>query len=209
METDGIFQNASDIANSATQVNANPGDLRYVDQNGDGVINPDDRVNIGDPIPDLTMGLNIGFNVKNFDFTAYAFASVGNDMVRAYDRNEVRTNKTSYVLDRWTGPGTSEVYPRVNIGPNSNNVFSDFYVEDASYVRLQNVQLGYSLNNSITDQLGIRKLRFYVSVNNAFTLTEYNGYDPSASNGNPIGGGIDQGFYPVPRVYSAGLNFKF
>ena len=209
LETDGIFQNASDIANSATQVNANPGDLRYVDQNGDGVINQDDRVNIGDPIPDLTMGLNIGFNVKNFDFTAYAFASVGNDMVRAYDRNEIRTNKTSYVLDRWTGPGTSDVYPRVNIGPNSNNVFSDFYVEDASYIRLQNVQLGYSLNNSITDQLGIRKLRFYVSVNNAFTLTEYNGYDPSASNGNPIGGGIDQGFYPVPRVYSAGLNFKF
>ncbi|CAM4059696.1 SusC/RagA family TonB-linked outer membrane protein [Gillisia hiemivivida] len=209
LKSDGIFQNASDIASAATQSNANVGDLRYVDQNGDGLIDSDDRVNIGDPIPDLTMGLNIGFNYKNFDFIAYAFASVGNDMVRAYDRNEIRTNKTSFVLNRWTGPGTTDIYPRVNIGPNSNNQFSDFYVEDASYVRLQNVQVGYSLNNATTDQLGIRKLRFYVSVNNAFTLTEYNGYDPSASTGDPIGAGIDQGFYPVPRVYSAGLNFKF
>jgi len=209
LETDGIFQTAAEVAAGATQVNAHPGDIRYVDQNGDGVINGDDRVDIGDPIPDATMGLNIGFNYKNFDFTAYAFASVGNDMIRAYDRNEIRTNKTSYVLDRWTGPGTSNTYPRVNIGANSNNLLSDYFVEDASYVRLQNVQLGYSLNSDVTDQLGIQKLRFYVSVNNAFTLTEYKGYDPSASNGAPIGGGIDQGFYPVPRVYSAGLNFKF
>jgi len=209
LETDGIFQNDSEIANAATQADANVGDLRYVDQNGDGVINTSDRVNIGDPIPDVTMGLNIGMNYKNFDFTAYAFASIGNDMVRAYDRNEIRTNKTSFVLDRWTGPGTSNESPRVSIGPNSNITFSDFYVEDASYLRLQNVQIGYSLNPNITEELGINKLRFYLSVNNAFTLTEYNGYDPSASNGDPIGGGIDQGFYPVPRVYSVGLNLKF
>ena len=208
LQTNGIFQDVSEVA-ASSQTNANPGDLHFVDQNGDGTINSEDRVNIGDPIPDLTMGLNIGLNFKNFDFIAYAFASVGNDMVRAYDRNEIRTNKTSFVLNRWTGSGTSNTYPRVSTGANSNNTFSDFFVEDASYVRLQNVQLGYSLNSKVTDQLGIRKLRFYVSVNNAFTLTEYNGYDPSASNGNPIGGGIDQGFYPVPRVYSAGLNFKF
>jgi len=166
-------------------------------------------VNIGDPIPEVTMGLNIGMNYKNFDFTAYAFASIGNDMVRAYDRNEIRTNKTSFILDRWTGAGTSNTDPRVNIGPNSNITFSDYYVEDASYLRLQNVQVGYSLSPTITEQLSIDKLRFYVSVNNAFTLTEYNGYDPSASSGAPIGGGFDQGFYPVPRVYSAGLNLKF
>ena len=209
LQTDGIFQNAEEIASSATQVNAHPGDLKYVDQNGDGVINPDDRVDIGDPIPDATMGLNIGFNYKNFDFTAYAFASLGNDMIRAYDRNEIRTNKTSYVLDRWTGEGTSNTDPRVNIGANSNNLLSDYFVEDASYLRLQNVQLGYSLSNNVTDQLGIRKLRLYASVNNAFTLTEYKGYDPSASSGDPIGSGIDQGFYPVPRVYSVGMNFKF
>ncbi|APU68290.1 SusC/RagA family TonB-linked outer membrane protein [Christiangramia flava] len=209
LQTDGIFQNAEEVAAGPSQPNAHPGDLRYVDQNGDGVITPDDRVEIGDPIPDYTMGLNLGFNYKNFDFTAYAFASVGNDIVRAYDRNETRTNKTSYVLNRWTGEGTSNTYPRVNIGANYNSVFSDFYVEDGSYLRLQNVQLGYSLGENITEQLGIRKLRFYLAVNNAFTITDYKGYDPSASSGAPIGGGIDQGFYPVPRVYTAGLNFKF
>jgi TonB-dependent starch-binding outer membrane protein SusC len=209
LKTDGIFQSAAEIASSATQPNTSLGDLKYVDQNGDGKIDSNDRVYIGDPIPDVTMGLNLGVNVKNFDFVAYAFASLGNDIVRAYDRNETRTNKTSYVLDRWTGVNSTNTYPKVNVGPNSNNVFSDFYVEDGSYLRLQNVQLGYSLNENVTEQLGIRKLRFYVSVNNAFTLTEYNGYDPSASTGDPIGGGIDQGFYPVPRVYTAGLNFKF
>jgi TonB-linked SusC/RagA family outer membrane protein len=235
LKSDGIFQNASEVA-ASNQPNANPGDLRYIDQptepifednpnfdpndpesreqiivgyEVDGMIDSKDRVDIGDPIPDLTMGLNLGFNYKNFDFVAYAYASIGNEIVRAYDRNESRTNKTSFILDRWTGEGTSNYHPRVSTGTNTNTVFSDFYVEDGSYLRLQNVQFGYSLNKATTDQLGIGKLRFYVSVNNAFTLTEYNGYDPSASSGDPIGGGIDQGFYPVPRVYTAGLNFKF
>lgn len=208
LKTDGVFQNASEVA-ASSQPDANPGDLRYKDLNGDGFIDSNDRVEIGDPIPDLTMGLNFGLNYKNFDFVAYAYASIGNEIVRAYDRNESRTNKTSFILDRWTGEGTSNYHPRVSNGANTNRVFSDFFVEDGSYLRLQNVQLGYSLNKTTTDQLGIGQLRLYVSVNNAFTLTEYNGYDPSASSGDPIGGGIDQGFYPVPRVYTAGLNFKF
>lgn len=209
LETNGIFQTQDEVNNHATQANAAPGDIRFVDQNGDGLIDGNDRINIGDPIPDVTMGLNLGFNYKNFDFTAYAFASIGNDIVRNYERNQNLTNKTTYYLNRWTGPGTSNNFPRVTIGANSNTLFSDFYVEDGSYLRLQNIQLGYSLDSSITEQIGIRKLRFYLSVTNAFTLTEYSGYDPSASTGAPIGGGIDQGFYPVPRIYMAGLNFKF
>lgn len=209
LQTNGIFQSQDEVDAHATQTDATLGDLRYVDQNGDGVINGDDRVNLGDPIPDVTMGLNLGFNYKNFDFTAYAFASIGNDIIRAYDRNQNLTNKTNYVLDRWTGAGSTNSFPRVTTGPNSNLLFSDFYVEDGSYLRLQNVQLGYSLGNEVLDQLGIRKLRFYLAVSNLFTLTEYNGYDPSTSSGAPIGGGIDQGFYPVPRVYTAGMNFKF
>ena len=209
LQTNGIFQTQAEVDAHATQANAVPGDLRYVDQNGDGVIDGDDRVNIGDPIPDVTMGLNIGFNYKNFDFTAYAYASIGNDIVRAYDRNQNLTNKTNYVLNRWTGPGSTNTYPRVTIGPNSNLLFSDFYVEDGSYLRLQTVQFGYSLGNEVIEQLGISKLRFYVSIANALTLTKYQGFDPSATSGAPIGGGIDQGFYPVPRVYTAGLNFKF
>lgn len=209
LKTDGIFQNQAEVDAHATQANAAPGDWRYIDQNGDGLIDGDDRVNIGDPIPEVTMGLNIGFNYKNFDFTAYAFASIGNDIVRNYERNQPLTNKTLYYLDRWTGAGSTNEFPRVTIGANSNNLFSDFFVEDGSYLRLQNVQLGYSLDRNKLEKFHIRKLRFYVSVNNLFTLTKYSGYDPSASSGAPIGGGIDQGFYPVPRIYNLGLNFKF
>ena len=209
LETNGIFQTQDEIDNSAEQPNAAPGDIRYVDQNGDGVIDTDDRVNIGDPIPDFTMGMNFGFTYKNFDFNAYAFASLGNEIVRNYERNQPNTNRTNSYLGRWTGPGSTDSFPRVTIGANSNNLFSDFYVEDGSYLRLQNIQLGYTLDSDLIANTGVEKFRIYTSVNNAFTLTEYKGYDPSASSGAPIGGGIDQGFYPVPRVYMLGINLKF
>ncbi|SDS30485.1 TonB-dependent receptor [Gramella sp. MAR_2010_147] len=209
LETNGIFQNQDEVDSSAEQPNAAPGDIRYVDQNGDGIIDTEDRVNIGDPIPDFTMGMNLGFTFKNFDFNAYAFASLGNEIVRNYERNQPNTNRTNSYLGRWTGEGSTDSFPRVTIGANSNNLFSDFYVEDGSYLRLQNVQLGYTLDSDLIANTGVEKFRIYASVNNAFTLTEYKGYDPSASNGAPIGGGIDQGFYPVPRVYMLGINLKF
>lgn len=105
--------------------------------------------------------------------------------------------------------GTTDSFPRVTVGATSNNQFSDFFVEDGSYLRLQNVQVGYTLDSDLIANTGVEKFRVYASVNNAFTLTEYSGYDPSASNGAPIGGGIDQGFYPVPRIYMLGINLKF
>ena len=208
LQTDGIFQNAEEIANSA-QPNASPGDIRYVDNNPDGIIDSNDRVDIGNPIPDFTMGMNLGFTYKSFDFNAYAFASLGNDIVRNYERNQINTNRTNSFLGRWTGEGSTNSFPRVSTGANTNILFSDFYVEDGSYVRLQNVQLGYTLDSDLIANTGVEKFRVYASVNNAFTLTEYQGYDPSASSGAPIGGGIDQGFYPVPRVYMLGINLKF
>ncbi|MDR5591197.1 TonB-dependent receptor [Christiangramia sp. SM2212] len=209
LETNGIFQSQDEVNNSAQQTSALPGDIRYVDQNGDGIIDTDDRVNIGDPIPDLTMGMNFGFTYKSFDFNTYAYASLGNEIVRNYERNQPNTNRTNSYLGRWTGPSSTDSFPRVTTGANTNNLFSDFYVEDGSYLRLQNVQLGYTLNSDLIANTGVEKFRVYASVNNAFTLTEYKGYDPSASNGAPIGGGIDQGFYPVPRVYMLGINLKF
>ena len=209
LETNGIFQTQAEVDAAATQANAAPGDIRFVDQNGDGVIDSDDRTDIGDPIPDLTMGANIGFTFKNWDFNAYAFASLGNDIVRNFERNQPNTNRTNAFLGRWTGPGTTDSFPRVTVGATSNNQFSDFFVEDGSYLRLQNVQVGYTLDSDLIANTGVEKFRVYASVNNAFTLTEYSGYDPSASNGAPIGGGIDQGFYPVPRIYMLGINMKF
>ncbi|MBT8323999.1 MAG: SusC/RagA family protein, partial [Winogradskyella sp.] len=208
--TDGIFQTQAEV-NSYPTINSSvqPGDLRFVDINNDGVIDDNDRTNIGNPLPDATMGINFSIDYKNFDFGAYAFASVGNEIVRNYERNQPRTNRTRYYLDRWRGPGTSNTFPRVTSGANSNSLFSDFYVEDGSFVRLQNVQLGYSFGDNALEKLNISKLRLYISANNLVTLTEYSGYDPTASTGQPIGGGIDYGFYPNPVTYLLGMNLKF
>lgn len=208
-ETDGIFQNQTEIDNSAVgNIIPQPGDLKFVDQNGDGEINLDDRIDLGNPLPDATMGLNISFDYKNWDFAAYAFASLGNEIVRNYERNQQLVNKPISYLNRWTGPGSTNTDPRVTIGATSNTDFSDFYVEDGSFVRLQNAQLGYTFNNNSEDSK-LSKFRIYISGSNLFTLTEYSGYDPTAGTGAPIGGGIDQGFYPSARTFLLGVNVKF
>jgi len=209
LETDGIFQNQAEVNAHATIPNAGVGDLRFVDQNEDGVIDSNDRVDIGNPIPDATMGLNISANYKNFDFSAYAFASVGNDIVRNYERDQPLVNQSVFVIDRFIGEGSTNQVPRVTTGATSNTLFSDFFVEDGSFMRIQNAQIGYTLPNKTMEKLGADKLRVYLSANNLFTFTKYRGFDPSASSGAPIGSGIDLGFYPVPRSYLLGVNFKF
>jgi TonB-linked SusC/RagA family outer membrane protein len=208
-KTAGIYQTQEEVDNSATiNDNVAPGDLIFVDINGDGIIDDDDRTDIGNPIPDAIMGLNINLNYKNWDFIAYAFAQIGNDIVRNYERNNPLTNRTVYNLDRWTGPGTSNSFPRATIGAQSNILFSDFYVEDGSFVRLQNMQLGYSLSDSALENSNLRGLRIYAAVQNLFTLTEYQGYDP-AVGGSGVGAGFDLGIYPTPRQWLLGVNLKF
>jgi TonB-linked SusC/RagA family outer membrane protein len=213
LQTDGIFQSQAEVDAHPSQLDLGapsaPGDIRYKDFNGDGNIDANDRTNIGDPIPDVTMGLNLNFKYKGFDFVAFTFASIGNDMVRNYERTLTDVNRLNYVLDRWTGPGTSNTVPRVTNGATTNNVFSDFFVEDASFIRIQNIQLGYTIPLAITEKFSISKVRVYGRIDNLHTFTEYRGFDPAASNGAPIGGGIDAGFYPVPRTYSIGLNLNF
>ena len=213
LATDGIFQNQAEVNAHPSQLalgaNAAPGDIRFKDINGDGVINANDRTNIGDPIPDAIMGLNLQFNYKNFDFVSYIFASVGNDMIRNYERDLTDVNRLNYTLDRWTGEGTSNSVPRVTTAATSNRIFSDFFVEDASFIRLQNIQLGYTLPSSLTERMKLKKLRVYASANNLLTLTRYQGFDPGASTGQPIGGGIDYGFYPLPKTFMLGLNVNF
>lgn len=212
-KTDGIFQNQAEVDAHPSQLGlgaeAKPGDLRFVDVNGDGKLDANDRTDIGDPVPDATMGLNISLNYKGFDFVAYAFASIGNDMVRAYERTLNDVNHLNYRLDRWTGEGSTNSVPRATVGTTGNNNFSDYFVEDASYLRIQNVQLGYTLDPNFTEKAGISKVRIYAGVNNLYTFTKYMGYDPGASNGNPIGGGVDNGFYPIPRTYMFGVNVNF
>ncbi len=216
-QTNGLYQTQSeiDVLNASApegvyHATVAPGDLKFVDTNGNGYIDPDDRTNLGDPLADITMGLNIGFTYKNLDFSANAFASIGNDMVRDYERKDLYANRGTYMLDRWQGTGTSNSVPRVVAGASVNtDLFSDFYVEDASFLRLQNVQVGYTFNSKVLTSLGLDKFRIYVSGNNLYTLTDYLGYDPSASNGAPIGSGIDKGFYPVASSYLLGVNLNF
>jgi len=216
-QTNGLYQTQSeiDVLNASApegvyHATVAPGDLKFVDTNGNGYIDPDDRTNLGDPLADITMGLNIGFTYKNLDFSANAFASIGNDMVRDYERKDLYANRGTYMLDRWQGTGTSNSVPRVVSGASVNtDLFSDFYVEDASFLRLQNVQVGYTFNSKVLTSLGLDKFRIYVSGNNLYTLTDYLGYDPSASNGAPIGSGIDKGFYPVASSYLLGVNLNF
>jgi TonB-linked SusC/RagA family outer membrane protein len=208
-QTDGVFQNQEEVDAHATQNNAQPGDLRFRDTNGDGVITTDDKTYLGDPIADATFGLNLGFTYKNVDFLAYVFSSVGNEIVRNYERFQPLTNRATMYLDRWTGPGTSNDTPRVTTGATQNNQFSDFFVEDGSFVRLQNLQVGYTLSDTFLEDYKINELRLYVSASNLVTLTKYTGYDPTGSTGQPIGGGIDYGFYPTPKTYLFGLQLKF
>ena len=212
LQTDGIFQNQAEVnahpSQSALGAEASPGDIRYVDTNNDGVINFDDRTNIGNPQAEHYLGLNLNFKYKNLDFTTYMYAELGKEMVRNYERDQPNVNRSTLYLDRWTGEGTSNTVPRATTAATTNKLFSDFFVEDASFLRIQNIQLGYSLSDEVIEKLGISKFRVYLSVNNAFTFTEYSGYDPAATSGAAIGGGIDYGFYPISRQFILGLNLS-
>ena len=209
-KTNGIFQNQSEISNHATQDNAQPGDIRYVDVNGDNKIDSEDRTKIGDPFPDFTLGWNFALNVSNFDLSVFTYASVGNDIFRGYERNLNYTNKFASVLNRWTGEGSSSTEPRYSfIDANNNTRASDRYVEDGSFVKIKNIQLGY--NFPLSESSSLTSLRIYALAKNAFTFTDYRGYDPEISNGGGpvLDTGVDRGTYPSPRIVSLGLNIKF
>ena len=212
-QTDGIFQNRAETILHPSQLalgaEASPGDIRYKDLDENGVIDERDRTYLGDPIPDYTFGINIAIKFRQFDFSSYAFASLGHEMIRNYERVQLYANRLDYYIERWRGEGTSSTVPRLTTKPTANNVLSDFFIEDSSFVRLQNIQLGYSLSNSLLEKMKIDNLRFYIIAENLITLTKYKGYDPAASSGTPIGGGIDNGFYPIPVTLTAGLNLKF
>ncbi len=214
LETDGVWQTTEEIAASTLQPNAKPGDLRFVDQNGDGIINFSDNsdlTQIGSPIPDVTMGFNLSLDFKGIDLSANLYAALGQEIIRNYERQSPYVNLLSYAKNRWTGPGSTNEYPRLTTGGSDNTRFSDFYVEDGSFLRMRNIQLGYTLPSSLTKKAKISSLRFYVGANNLFTLTKYRGFDPDIGtpDGNVLSNGVDTGRYPQARVYMAGVNLKF
>jgi TonB-dependent starch-binding outer membrane protein SusC len=211
--TDGIFQTQDEVDAHPSQAllgaEAVPGDIRFEDTDQDGDIDTEDRVYLGDPIPDFVMGLNLTVKYKGFDLVGYAYASIGNEIVRNYERTQPNVNRLAYTMDRWTGRETSTTVPRLTTAATSNNVFSDFYVEDGSYLRLQNLQLGYTLPATLTEKATMRDVRVYISATNLFTISKYMGFDAAASTGAPVGAGFDNGFYPAARIYTIGLNLNF
>jgi TonB-linked SusC/RagA family outer membrane protein len=215
-KTDGLFQSQQEIANHATQSGAEPGDIRFVDVNDDGVINDDDRTYIGNPIPDFQYSFSANVSYNNFDLNLLISGVYGNEVMNTMGYRLLNGshigNKMAGVLNRWTEPGSSNDMPRLTWNdPNNNARISDRYVQNGSYLRLKNIQLGYNLPGDLLDQIGARQVRLYVSGRNLYTITDYNGFDPELGkvDGNNLNYGIDMGSYPVPRSLTFGLNIGF
>lgn len=218
---DGIFQTQQDVTNHAKQETGTaPGDIRFKDLNGDGVIDQNDQTFLGSPIPKLTYGFNFGARYKGFDLNL-AFSGVyGNKLLAAYKYYTdgffiSNYNMETEALGRWTGPGTSNTLPRLTASdPNNNSRVSSFYLQSGSYLRLQNMTFGYTLPQKLLDKSKIKSLRFYFSAQNLLTFTKYTGYDPeigqqySGSGGN-LDMGVDNGNYPQSRTLSIGANLSF
>ncbi len=211
-ETEGIFQSQDEIGKHAYQSNGTaPGDFRFRDLDGNDTINAKDQTVIGNPWPKATFGLigNIAF--KGFDFRLQIQGTYGNDIFQGFKFRTEGANFFNYTMNvwdnRWTGPGTSNKQPRLTTtDPNNNMRSSTYYVEDGSYLRVRNIQLGYRIPSSVSH---LRSARVYVSVQNAFTITNYSGFDPEIGTNranNPLYIGIDETNYPLPRIYTVGIN---
>lgn len=214
-KTAGVFQNEAEVKaytdknGNMIQPNAVPGDVRFVDLDGNGVIDDNDRTDIGKGMPDWTYGLNLNVAWKNFDLSMMWQGTIGNDVFDATRRVDITTsNLPTWMLGRWTGEGTSNTYPRFVLGDNVNWQSSDLYVYDGSYLRLKNIQLGYTLPEALTRKVFISSLRVYVAAENLLTFTKYHGFDPEISSGS-TSLGIDRGVYPQAKTWTVGVNVAF
>jgi TonB-linked SusC/RagA family outer membrane protein len=215
-KTDGVFQNWDEVNSYVNkdgdliQPNAQPGDFRWKDINGDGVINDSDRTKLGKGIPDWTFGLTITMDWKGIDFSMLLQGQAGAQTLNVTRRTDLYyINLPKTILNRWTGEGSTNKYPRFAFdSANENYRVSDYWMEDASFLRARNIQLGYTLPSNITKKVFISRLRFYAQVENAFTLTKYSGCDPEVSGGfREVG--VDRGVYPQNRTVTFGLNLTF
>lgn len=216
-KTNGVFQNQNEIdsyVNSKGEKimpNAVPGDLIFANQNDDNIIDERDKVMIGDPNPDYNLGFSFNIGYKGLDLSMTSNGVMGNQIAKSYRAFASRTteNYTTDILNRWHGEGTSNSVPRVNINTHINDQYiSDRYIEDGDYWRISNITLGYDFKR-ILKNLPFQQIRLYSTVQNAFTFTNYSGFDPEVGYGDNWAGGIDLGFYPVPRTVLFGITLKY
>lgn len=222
-KTAGLFQNQKEIndwiaaGNGIYQADVKPGDVKYVDVNHDGVINASDKVDLGNGLPKYTFGFNVNLAWKGFDLSANFTGAAGFQIAQSYrNPDSSQANYSRRILKRWTGEGTSNEIPRVTYGDVGNWLFSDLYLQDGDYIRLQNLTMGYDFKKLISWK-GLSKMRLYFQVQNLFTLTKYDGMDPEIGSFNGTDGnssdawvsGVDMGYYPHPRTFIVGLNLAF
>tara|TARA_R110002020_G_scaffold293535_5_gene509193 strand:- start:117072 stop:120248 length:3177 start_codon:yes stop_codon:yes gene_type:complete len=222
----GIFRTEAQIADAPVQFGIPYsdaqgdnwlGDVQYVDVNEDGVINEQDRTYIGNPHPDFTFGFTNNFSYKNFDLSIFLQGSYGNDLMNLTRKEttglaRLYTNQLDEAQDYWSPTNVDASFPRPRRGDDNQNLFvSDRYIEDGSYLRIQNVTLGYNLPDSVLDKLNLTNIKLYGTIQNLYTFTDYSGYDPEigAYNGDALQMGVDRGRYPISRTFTLGLNVEF
>lgn len=205
----GVFQNASELNAYPHLSSTEVGDLKFEDVNQDGILNSADRTNLGSPIPTYLFGLNLNLTYKNFDFTSDFQGQGGNKIFNG--KEIIRPDPYNFerrYLNFWNGDGTSNSEPRPSNG-GVNYEPSSRYIYDGSFIRLRNISLGYTLPQTLVDKGGMKSVRAYVRVTNLFTISKFTGYTPEIVSGNPVLNAIDVATYPVPRIFSVGLNMTF
>ena len=214
-KTAGVFQNGAEVAaaGATLQKDPQPGDLIFVDNNGDGSITVDDKTMIGNPHPDVTLGFSFNMAYKGFDLSVTTNGAFGQQIAKSYRSfaDSKTQNFTTDIFGRWHGEGTSNKLPRLSSGSNANwQEISDIYIEDADYLKVQNVTFGYDFKK-LFPTLPFGQTRLYFTAQNLYTFTGYSGQDPEIGYGGGASwsSGVDLGFYPSPRTYLVGINLKF
>jgi hypothetical protein len=216
---DGIFQNQGEVDAHATQDGAAVGRFRFEDTNGDGAVTLADKTIIGNPHPDFTGGLNLSASWKYFDISAFLFTSIGNDIFNMTDEYAVfrlfsSNVREALLTDSWTPDNPDAIYPKMDQNDTYSKTYSSFYVEDGSYLRLRNLQIGFT----VPKQPWFQSIRIYLQAQNLFTITGYSGLDPAmpsirttgnAGDQTDQGMGTDWGPYPANRIISIGINANF
>ena len=208
----GIFQSQEEIEAYGAQPDAQPGDLIFEDVTPDGVINDDDKVYVGSPLPKLSYGLNANVGYKRFDLSLFFEGSHGNKMYNGFRmmmfRSAYINNTVSDLADAWTETNTdTDIFRNTSVDANYNLRVSDYFLEDASYLRLKNIQLSYTLDPKWFSSVKIKGMRVYVGSTNLLTITKYKGVDPALINEGVFSRGVDRGFYPLTRSVYFGINF--